>query len=111
MSFWDSIIGEETELDAEVISNKKNEVSYAKTKKIKKLTDFEPKGSKVIYITKTGAFIKFEFLNNDPSYIKKIERYFTLRKKMLIGPVKQLKCCNHPGQQQVCECDWQRDWW
>jgi hypothetical protein len=93
MSFWDSIIGEETELDVEVNANKKNEVSYTGTKKIKKLTDFEPKGNKVIYITKTGAFIKFEFLNNDSSYIKKIERYFTLRKKMLIGPVKQLKCC------------------
>ncbi len=62
-------------------------------KKVKKEINYEPKGKNIIYITRSGAFIKFEFLCNDLRKIKKIENYFTLRKKLLIGPVKQLKCC------------------
>lgn len=52
-----------------------------------------PKGKKSIFITKSGAFIKYEHLSNNIKSIKKIENYFTLRAKTLTGQFKQLKCC------------------
>ena len=55
------------------------------------LINFNPKGTKKLYITKSGAFIKFDYINL--ALAKKIENYFTLRSKTIIGTLKQLKCC------------------
>lgn len=59
--------------------------------------NFTPSGKKKLYITKSGAFIKFEYLSKSSiEYLKiakKIENYFTLRTKTIMGSFKQLKCC------------------
>lgn len=65
---------------------------------VKKLPaiNFTPTGTKKIYITKSGAFIKFEYLaSSSVEYLKvakKIENYFTLRSKTITGVLKQLRC-------------------
>ena len=56
--------------------------------------DYVPTGAKPpIYITKTGAFIKFEYLNNNIKAIRKIENYFTLTTKLITGQLKKIKSC------------------
>lgn len=56
--------------------------------------DYTPAGTKApIYITKTGAFIKFEYLGDSLKAIKKIENYFTLTTKLITGQLKKVKSC------------------
>lgn len=50
-----------------------------------------------IYITKSGAFIKFSNISESSAllekYIKRIDNYFTLKVKLLLGHIKQIKRC------------------
>jgi hypothetical protein len=46
-----------------------------------------------IYITKTGAFIKFTHLNDNLKAVRKIENYFTLTTKLITGHLKRMKSC------------------
>jgi superfamily II DNA or RNA helicase len=46
-----------------------------------------------IYITKTGAFIKFELLDSNLKLIRKIENYFTVSTKLITGHIKKVKSC------------------
>lgn len=56
--------------------------------------DYLPTGDKpTIYITKTGAFIKFEHLGDSLKAVKKIENYFTLTTKLITGQLKKIKSC------------------
>lgn len=59
--------------------------------------DYTPTGTKSLYITKNGAFIKFSYLHDDIDQAikmaKKIENFFTLRSKTITGALKLLKCC------------------
>ncbi len=62
----------------------------------KDVINFTPNGNKKLIITKSGAFIKFDYLNeNIGEYLKlakRIDNYFTLRSKTITGVMKQLKC-------------------
>ena len=62
------------------------------------IINWTPAGDISIPITKSGAFIKFEYLGKSVETqlkrIKKIENYFTLRSKTITGVLKQLKCCS-----------------
>ncbi len=66
------------------------------TGKVSPAINFTPSGTKKLYITKSGAFIKFEYLSTQVAeylkYSKKIDNYFTLRSKTITGVLKQLKC-------------------
>ncbi len=57
---------------------------------------YEPTGDKTIYITRSGAFIKFEYFIGDTEciikQIKKISKYFTLAAVTILGDMKYLKC-------------------
>jgi hypothetical protein len=71
-----------------------------KPKKRKKIVkpvkpvNYEPIGKIIIYITKSGAFIKFDYLS-DLEYLKKINRYFTLEYRDNMSPVVfRRKCCS-----------------
>ncbi len=59
--------------------------------------DYTPNGRKKIPITKSGAFVKFEYLSSNLQdaikLAKKIENYFTLRSQTITGHIQQLKCC------------------
>ena len=60
------------------------------------MINFLPKGKKTIFITKSGAFVKFSALSNSlVSAVKlatKIDNYFTLKHKLITGYMHQLKC-------------------
>ena len=65
-----------------------------KRKKTLKPVNYEPIGKIIIYITKSGAFIKFDYLS-DLEYLKKINRYFTLEYHDKMSPVVfRRKCCS-----------------
>lgn len=89
---WDTVA---TSVDLEDNSNEAG-ASGNLSKKVPAI-NFTPRGTKKLYITKSGAFIKFEYLARLPAeYLKvakKIENYFTLRSKTITGALKQLKCC------------------
>lgn len=56
--------------------------------------NYTPTGTKApIYITKTGAFIKFEYLGDSLKAVKKVENYFTLTTKLITGQLKKIKSC------------------
>lgn len=59
--------------------------------------NFTPNGKKTVYITKSGAFIKFEYLTSDTldnhKLVRRIINYFTLSTKLITGQMKYLKCC------------------
>ena len=77
-ALWDTIA---TETDANPQEIKKLDVNYL------------PDGQHKIHITKSGAFIKFEYLGEDYLKIaKRIENYFTLRAKTIMGVMKCLNC-------------------
>jgi len=52
-----------------------------------------PNSEDVIPITKSGAFINFNDLNNDMTMIKRVENYFTIKTMQLFGSYKQSKRC------------------
>jgi hypothetical protein len=90
-SLWDTVAtAVDTQLDTQVATAVDNQTKAS--------CDFNPpsKNKKPLYITKTGAFIKFEYLaDNLPEQLKiakKIENRFTLRSKTITGVLKQLKC-------------------
>jgi hypothetical protein len=57
---------------------------------------YVPTGKKSIYITRSGAFIKFEYFNGETEqivkYIKKISNYFKLSSRNVLGDIQYLKC-------------------
>ena len=57
---------------------------------------YEPIGDNDIYITRSGAFVKFEYFNGEieaiVKKIKLISNYFTLTSKNILGDTKYLKC-------------------
>lgn len=56
--------------------------------------NYTPTGNKPpIYITKTGAFIKFKYLGDSLNAVKKVENYFTLSTKLITGQLKSIKSC------------------
>jgi hypothetical protein len=81
----------DTTLDeSDTASGEKRPTDYQET------VNYTPEGDSTIIITKSGAFIKFEYLSsNIITAIKtatKIDNYFTLRYKTVTGHIQQLKC-------------------
>ena len=69
------------------------EIESNKSKKI--AINYLPAGNKLIYMTRTGAFVKFTDLdvNNTLKVVRKIENYFTLKAMLFNGKMKQSKRC------------------
>lgn len=51
------------------------------------------KGKPTIYITKSGAFIKFEYFRKNVKLLSKIEKYFTLFHTEITGHITKVKSC------------------
>lgn len=92
-ALWDSIEQNDVDntgntdntVEGELVSvNEKSDINYTPN----------DKSTKIIPVTKSGAFIKFEWLGKNMKLIKKIENYFTLRTKLITGAIKQFKCCS-----------------
>jgi hypothetical protein len=76
-------------------TNTTNTKKIIKTDKQSNAISYIPTGKNNIYITKSGAFLKFEYLSIDPanlSIVNKILKHFTMRKKQIIGYDKVVKC-------------------
>jgi len=75
-----------------------NDTQIATTNQSNNKIYLPKKTNKKIYITKSGAFIKFEYIGdvnslNTLKKVRKIENYFTIKTMQLIGSFKQVKCC------------------
>lgn len=83
----------------DIDNNEDNTVQKKKNTKTQ-LVNYTPKHNrnKVIKITKSGAFIKFDDIKADDQMsmlkkVRKIENYFTLKTMQIIGTFKQNKRC------------------
>jgi len=79
----------------DVKSSKTSQNKTSQNKTSQNTVNYLPIGKNHIYITKSGAFIKFDYLGTSPANIQlvnKILKYFTMSKKQIIGYDKVVKC-------------------